>query len=260
MLDLDLATILFQIANFLVLTVLLYKFLFQPVMQTVQKRADEKRRLAMEMTAEREAASKLRTDLEEQLTHLDEEAETMLAEARVRAEREREALLRDAYAEAEHVLVEAQAEAKRAQQQAMADFHQDLLDSILDISRHVIGQNAPAGVHDELVQHLNDRIWELGQREMRRVESIRRSLGERTPTVHATSARPLSHEQQAQLVRTFSALADRTVHLELETDPALAAGIYVRIGDLVVDNSIAAQLNDVRDDVADMLAEQPTDA
>ena len=83
--------------------------------------------------------------------------------------------------------------------------------------------------------------------------SIRRSLGDRNPTVRVATARELSPEQQRNLVRTFSAVADRNVSVDLDLDSSLAAGLRVRIGDLVIDNSIARQVADLHDRLAEAL-------
>jgi F-type H+-transporting ATPase subunit b len=256
MLNLDWATIAFEILNFLVLSVLLYRFLFQPVMRNVRERAAEKERLMGEMKQEQQEATRLRSELESRLAQADEEATAILDKAEKRAEVERTELLREAQAEAERILVEAHVAAAKWQQQAVSEFHEELLDVILDMSGQVIGRSAPPELHDTLVQQLGDRIWELGRGEMRRVEMIRRSLEDRVPTVHVTSARPLSPEQQGLLIQTFTALADRSVNLELETDAGLTAGLRVRLGDVVMDNSIAGQLADLREGVADLLKKQ----
>jgi len=60
MLELDIPTIIFEIANFLILSVLLYHFLFKPVMLKVQIRADEKARLLQEIDESNLEASRLR--------------------------------------------------------------------------------------------------------------------------------------------------------------------------------------------------------
>jgi len=256
MLNLDIATIVFQIINFLVLTALLYYFLFRPVMRGMKERAVEKEQLGRQIAEDQQEATKLRAELEARLAHANEEAAAIVATAREQAETERTALLEEAQAEIERILVEAHADAHRLRQQAVDDFHDELLDTILEISGWVIGRAAPPEVHDALVQQLSDRIWELGRSEMERVEAFRRSLGDRAPTVYVTSARPLSPEQQGLLARTFTALADRHVDLELKTDPALAAGIRVRLGDTLVDNSIGGQLVDLRESVATTLKER----
>jgi F-type H+-transporting ATPase subunit b len=259
MLNLDLATIAFQIINFLALTALLYYFLFRPVMSRVKTRTAEKERSAREMAQEREEAAKLRAELEERLAKADEEAAAIITEAQEQAEAERTALLEEVHTEAERILVEAHVDAQRLRQQAAEDFHDDVLDAVLEISGQVIGRTTPPEVHDALVRQLNDRIWELGRHEMERVETIRRSLGDRAPTAYVTSAQPLSAEQQGQLVRTFTALADRHVNLELRIESNLAAGLRVRLGDMVVDNSIAGQLNGLREAVSKALRERVAD-
>ena len=256
MLNLDIWTIAFQIINFLALVAALYYLLFRPVMRSVKERAAEKEQLAHELAQERQEAARLHAELETRLAHTDEEVAAIIATAREQAEAEQRVLLQETQAEVERFLVEAHADAHRLRQQAVDESHDNLLDAILEISGWAIGRTAPPEAHDALVQQLSDRIWELGRSEMERVETFRRSLGDRTPTAYVTTARPLSPEQQGLLARTFTALADRHVNLELKTDPALAAGIKVRLGDTLVDHSIGGQLAELRETVSLALKER----
>jgi F-type H+-transporting ATPase subunit b len=258
MLNLDVATIAFQIINFLALAALLYYFLFRPVMRGMKARAAERERLAYELAQDRENAAKLRAGLEARLAHAEEEAAVIIAQAQGQAKAERTELLQETQTEVERILVEAHTDAHRLRQQAVDDFHIELLDTILEMSGWVIGRTAPPELHDVLIQQLNDRIWELGRSEMERVETFRRSLSDRVPTAYVTTARPLTPEQQGVLARTFTALADRHVNLELKTDPALAAGIQVRLGDTLVDRSIGGQLAELRETVSQALKERMT--
>jgi F-type H+-transporting ATPase subunit delta len=109
-----------------------------------------------------------------------------------------------------------------------------------------------------LVQQLSDRIWEMGRSEMQQVETLRRALGDREPTVYVTTARALSPQQQGLLARTFSALADRNVNLDIKVDAALAGGVRVRLGDMVVDNTIADRLAALRESITQALEERMT--
>ncbi|MDY7040165.1 MAG: F0F1 ATP synthase subunit delta, partial [Chloroflexota bacterium] len=239
MLELDWLTIIFQIINFLVLAVALYFILFRPVMRSVEKRAAEKEQLLRELEQDRQKATDLRLELEERLAKADEEAASIARAARKQAQAERAALLQEAQAEVERMLAEAQADVLRQRRLAVDTFHDELLDTVLEIGGQVIGRTAPPELHDTLVQQLSDRIWELGRSEMERVEAFRRSMGDRTPTAYVTTAHPLSPEQQGLLARTFTALADRHVNLELKTVPELIVGLQVRLGDTIVGNSIA---------------------
>ena len=93
---------------------------------------------------------------------------------------------------------------------------------------------------------------------MQRVELLRQSLGDRTPTARVRSARALRPEQQGLVVRTLSALADRNVSLDVQVEPSLGLGLEVRLGDLVVDNTIAGQLEELRESVIAALEERVT--
>jgi F-type H+-transporting ATPase subunit b len=234
MLSLDWATIAFQVINFLVLAAVLYRFVFSPVMGRVRERRAEKDRLMKEIREDRAEAERARQALSEQmLEEIEVEIEQMLADARE--------------------------DVRQMRQQAVDEFHDELINAILDVSARVIGQAAPDEVHDRLLKQLTDRIWEMGRQEMERVRAFRRSLGERTPTAYVATAKPLSSQQQGELARTFSALADRSVDIHLETDPSLAAGMRVRLADIVVDNSIAGRLGELQQEASQALKEQLSD-
>lgn len=257
-LDPNLTTVVFQIINFVVLAALLYLLFFKPMMRKVQARLDEKERLMAHLVEDQAEAARLRAEEERRTSNLDEEAARIISEAHGRAETERVAVLRQAQEEVEHLLVEAHMDAHRIRQQALDEFHDQLLESILAISAEAIERTAPDELQEALVRQLNERIREMGRHEIERVEAFRRALGGRTPTVTITSARPLSPELQGLLVRTFSALADRTPRMELHVDPALALGLRVRIGDMLVDNSIAGRLTEVRESISQSLKERLT--
>jgi F-type H+-transporting ATPase subunit b len=256
MLELDLITILSQMVNFAILAVALYYLLFRPAMKGIKARAEEREFEVRQLEEDREEVAVLRAELESRLSSAEEEAEDIVSRARNQADVERAALVQEAQAEVERLLTEAQMDAYRLKRQAVEEFHDELLEAVLDVSGLVIGRIAPEELHQSMVQQLCDSVWELGQSDMRRVETLRRSMGERTPTVVARTAQALSPEQQGLVVRTFSALADRSVNIDLKVEPALGLGMQVRLGDLVVDNTTAGRLDELRDSVVDALEER----
>lgn len=255
LLEIDLVTILAEIINFLVLAVALYFLLFKPMMKRINKRAVEKEKSLQEaQEKEVEAEEKLNT-IEERLSNLDSEIESRLESAFQKAQIERESLLKATQDEAEKILSEAENEAAKRQKQEMEELHERLVDTILDISSQILTKTSPDSVHEKLVEELNAEIWDMGKNDMRQVRTIRDSLAERTPTVHVIAAKELSPEQQRSLVRTFSALADSNVNMEIEVDPKLISGLRVRIGDLVVENTLAMELDELKDEVVKSLEE-----
>lgn len=256
MLEIDISTILWQAFNFLVFAALLYRFLFRPMSARIKACAAEKEQLQQELLADREAAAALRMEFEMRMASTEEEADAIIETAKNRAELDRAALMQEVQAEVEHILTEAQVDAYRLRRQAVDEFHEDLLRAVLDVSALTVGRVSPEQLQDALLKQLNDSVWELGRADMERVELLRRSLGARTPVVIARTAKPLTAEQQGQLVRTFTALADRNITLDLKVDPELGLGMSVRIGDFVLDNTIAGKLGAMHEEVLDTLKER----
>ncbi len=256
LLKLDPFTILWQVFNFLVFAWLLYRFLFRPMSQRIKACAVEKEQLMQELLVDREAAAALRVEFETRMERTEEEAAALITQAKEQVELDRMTLMQDVQTEVEHILTEAQVDAYRLRRQSVDEFHDELLRAVLDVSALVVGRVSPAQLQEALLKQLFDSVWELGRTDMQRVELLRRSLGARTPVVIARAAIPLSAEQQGQLVRTFTALADRNITLDLKADPALGLGMRVRIGDLVLDNTIAGKLDGLHTDVMGILKER----
>ncbi|MBN1921719.1 MAG: F0F1 ATP synthase subunit delta [Anaerolineae bacterium] len=255
----DLQTLVFEIFNFLALAWLLNRFVFKPTMNKVRQRAAEKAEMLQQIEEDRQTAKALQEELVQRLAGIENEVRLAMTKAREDSEAERTVMLRDTQAEVERLLVEAHTDAYRVRKQAMDEFHDELLHTLLHISGSVVAQLATDEMQTDLVKQLTDRVWEMGRTEMRRVENFRQSLGARTPTAHVTTARPLTPDLQGLLARTFSALADRNVNLDIRVDPALAVGIQVRLGDSILDNSVAGQLESLREGVSQTLREHVAD-
>lgn len=60
------------------------------------------------------------------------------------------------------------------------------------------------------------------------------------------TAKPLSEAQQQQLASALAQRVGRTVELKVVQDPALVGGIAVRLGDTVIDGSLAKRLDDIK--------------
>jgi F-type H+-transporting ATPase subunit b len=255
MLDFDLVTILAEVINFLILAVALYFLLFKPTVKRIKARNEEREALLQEAERQEAEAEEKLAEINARLAAFDAEIDERLQEAYQQAQTDSESLLEATHEEARRILEEAEQEAGKRQQQEINQLQEELVDSILDISGQVLSKTAPDLVHDTFIEDLTKEIWELGKSDMRQVRAIRDSLAERTPTVFVIAARELTPDQQRNLIRTFSALADRNINMEIEIDPSLIAGTRVRMGDLVVENTLAMELSDLKSDVAVSLQE-----
>jgi F-type H+-transporting ATPase subunit b len=260
MLSLDLATVLFQVVNFLILAFVLNRLLFQPVLRRAAQRKADQERMMRELAEEKQKAEALQAEYERWKAQVEDEVQQAAKEARARADQEIQDLMAEAEQEAAKIMVEAEADARRMTEQALDEFHDEMVDTVLAVSGILISRAAPTQMHDALVSGLAERVRDMGRAEMRRVEAIRRSLSEREPVAFITSAKDLTVEQQGQLAQILTSLADRRVSFELTTDPALIAGVRVRLGDTMIDNSIQGRMKDLKDQVLAHLKERATNA
>ncbi len=259
MLDIDVVTILAEIVNFLVLAVALYYLLFKPIVKRMEETAKRRAELlASSEEREKLAAEKLEL-IENRLEHIDNEIENHIRIAQQQLQSESESLLDATQLEAEKILLDAEKEVNKFQKQEASIFHENLVQSVLQISSEVLHKTTPPIVHDNLVEELVKEIWDLGKTDMRHVKTVRDSLAERVPTVNIVTAKELTQDQQRSLMRTFGALADRDIEMEIEIAPELISGLSVRIGDLIIENSIAMELNQLNSEVSDALEESLSD-
>jgi len=249
MLDLDISTILWEIVNFLVLTVILYYLVFKPMTKRAEERANEKASTRAALQADRaEAAVKL-AELDERLLNLDEEIERITDAAYENSQIQQQDLLAATREEANQIMMNAVSEARKEQEVDIKRSQSGLVDTVINISNDTLREVTPANVHEQLLEELSSTIWNMGRTDMRMVQNIRESLEDRIPTVDVTVPRELTNEQHMKLLNTFNALADNEVELEVRVEPELIGGIRARIGDIVFDNSIGAHLNTLRDEI-----------
>ena len=247
MLNIHIPTIIFQIINFAILAVVLYFLLFRTVTKKIKERAAQKEQLLNELEQNKLESEKLLTEYQNRLAGVSQEVDAIIEKAQKQLESNRKDFFAELENEAKRKITEAEDEEHHQQEVATQKYFDQILNQVLETSRYLVEKSAPPQLHQLLIQQLADETWRLGREDLQRVASIRSSLKERTPIVHVDTAQPLNTEQQGLLIRTFSALADRNIKLEINLNSSLGAGCRVRIGDLVVDNSIDSQIQKLKE-------------
>lgn len=253
MLDLDLSTIIWEILNFLVLTVILYFLVFKPMSRRAEERAIEKAALRAELQRDQLDARQRLEELDQRLLNLDEEIEKITDQAYINSQIQQKDLLNATREEAEFIMLEAVNEARKEQEVDIKRLQNNLVETVIKISNETLREVTPAQVHEQLIEEMTRNIWNMGRTDMRMVQNIRDSLEERIPTVEVEVPRDLTTEQQMKLINTFNALTDKEVELEVRVRPELVSGIRARVGDIVLDNTINAHLDSLRDEIGQKL-------
>jgi F-type H+-transporting ATPase subunit delta len=109
-----------------------------------------------------------------------------------------------------------------------------LLDAVLaDRTRPVTRLLLEQAVRAPRRRHLDRIVEELVER-----AAIRRERS----VAHVSAGGPLSEEQEERLLAALGRIYQRPISLKVELDPALLGGLVIRVGDEVIDGSVAGRL------------------
>lgn len=250
MLDLDWSTILWEILNFLLISVILYFLVFRPMAKRAEIRAIEKAQLKAELELDRAEAGVKLEEIDDRLINLEEEIQTISDEAYASSQLLQSNLLEATREEASAILMDAVNESRKEQLVDIKRNQVALVSAVLAISKQTLKSVIPPEVHARLLEELTSNIWNLGKTDMHTVQNIRESLEDRTPTVEVSVPLELTNEQRMKLLNTFNALADKEVDMDIKLVPEMIAGIKARIGDIVLDNSLGDQIDTLKDQVS----------
>ena len=115
-----------------------------------------------------------------------------------------------------------------------------VLDEILD------RLHAPVAVHNLLCALLRrGRITLI--REVAQVFSILSDSAMNRANVTVTTAKELSPEQEQRLSAAIAAYNGKDVRCDFEVEPRILGGVIVRYGDTLIDGSVRARINRLRD-------------
>lgn len=246
MLQLDWATLLFQIINFVVLVALLGFFLFRPLRRKLSERGQVVAETLQHARDQEAQAQRLREEWEERMRIVEQESEEILRDAHVQADERAAAMYEEARVRIDRLTDEMRADLVRHRDEVVAQHYDEILDAIIDLSGSAVSAVTTRRTHDDLVMNFAASIYQMPQEE---VAEFRRVMAERVPHAFVATPVPLTQDQTTTLADTLSSLIDRRVELHVRIEPDLVAGVQVRLADRLIDNTVRQHLNRIRSHV-----------
>lgn len=242
-LGLNLGYLLVQVFNFAIIFVVLRAWVYKPVLGILDKR----RKTIAQGLEDARVAAEARENAEEEARKIVNEAQTTAAQ-RVREASERaEAAGRD-------IMAEVQAEASRARENALTEAQQerervlgDLRGQVATLAmaaaRRLIGDSLDVQRQHALIQEFFSGI-EGGQIQMLEGANISGASAD------VTSALPLTDEEKDKVRQSVLSRLGSQSTVSFRVDPAILGGLVIRVGDKVLDSSVAGQLDSMRQNLS----------
>ena len=219
--------LLAQIVNFVVLALLLRALLYGPI----TKMLDERRAKIEKGLEDARAAETARANAEaERQSVLDAaraEAQKLRAEANQQAEQAAAKIRADAQAEAEKIKADALSGLSAERDKMLSELRGQIAALAIAASNKLIGESLDRQRQEALIADFFAKV----------PAEVRSGLAGVTGEAEVVSAVPLTPDEQARVKRELA-----LTQANFRVDPKLLGGLRVRVGDKVVDGSVAGQL------------------
>jgi F-type H+-transporting ATPase subunit b len=228
-LGINLGYLLTQILGISALILLLTAFLYKPILRVLDER---KARIAKGLEDARQAAIARENADAEAKRILDEarvEASNIRREAVVAAEQAGKDVEHKAREDAKAIIANAQTEALEERNRILSDLRSQVAAISIAAANRLVGESL-----DEKRQH--ELINDFFSKVPTEVSTLK---GE---TAEITSALPLTDAEKAQAKKMLGAK-----DVEFKVDPSILGGLVIRVGDRIVDDSVANRMSSLQE-------------
>ncbi len=232
-------TLLFQTINFVILLVILKRVLYKPVRAIMEERRRLTAEAMQKAEAERKEAAVLKDRYQADLEGIEKEKTRLLAELQHDADAERTRLLAKAQEEANGIAAREKALREAEQRTIEAAFREQAVATVSLYATRLLRDLADEGLHAAIFRKflsgLEEAISEIA------------IAGEEKVRVELAVAAALTQAEVEQVAGIIRSKTGKEVVIEITRDPALIAGVRMRLGDQVLDSSLAGQVQALRE-------------
>lgn len=258
--DFDWTTFVFEIINFLVLLAILERFVFRPLRRGITARRAAQAQREQATAQALEEATQQRAAYEQRFREIDRLRQEAMREAAEQAAAERARVLAQAREDAAAERARAQSTLAAERQAALTRMRELVVARSTDIAGHLLAQIAPGAVEHALWAQMHQAI-EGRAGDIAAAWQARNDDGRGAPAqVEVTCAHAPGEDEVARLGQALAAVVGAAPRLRVREDAALVAGLVLCVGHLVLDMSVAGQLDAIRDRARALLQELPEEA
>jgi F-type H+-transporting ATPase subunit b len=235
----NLGFFLVQLLNFIIVAIVLKVWAYEPIVRMLEER---KKKIAQGLEDARVAAD-ARANAEKEaakiIAEAQAEANKRVAEAAGRAEKAAADVRAAAEDERNRILKAAQEEAAFERNRILGDLRGQVAALAIAAANKVIGEALDEQRQRRLIEEFFGGV-KAGKVVVLEGESLAGT------TAEVTSALPLTAAEQETVKKDIAAKMGGTASVVFKVDPGILGGLVVRVGDKIVDGSVAGKLEGLR--------------
>lgn len=214
----DWFTVVAQIINFLILLFLLHRFLYKPILKTIDKRQDQMEARWQSAQAEKEKAEAEAKAHRQAQRELDDQRDHLLAEAQAGAEAARRNQIQQVRSQIEQKRQEWQRSLAEEQRSTAAELQQQFGQQVITVVRHILSDLASAELEQQVIRTFQQRLHALDA-ETR--QTLAEAFANRSQAVTVQTSLELPQSAQeaiSQTLRETNILNGQTIQFDQSSD------------------------------------------
>jgi F-type H+-transporting ATPase subunit b len=238
-LGINLGYLLVQITNFAILFIILRAWVFKPIIGLLERRRETIAQGEEDARVAAQARENAEEEAEEITKKAQQEASKIVREATERGEEVRLEIKQKAEEEAAEIRANAQEQAKEAKEQALSDLRGQVASLAIAAAQKVIDETLDEKRQHSLIKQFFSGVQE-GKVVLLESESVSGASAE------VTSALPLTDKEQETIREDIVGKLGDSATITFRVDPNILGGLVIRVGDKVLDGSVAGKLSGLK--------------
>ena len=234
-LGINLGYLLVQVFNFLIIFVILVAWMYKPLLNMMQTRRETIARGLEDARIASEARENAEREAEEILAKAQQEAGKIVREATERGEQVRVEIKEAAESEIVKLREDAAADAQQEKEKVLGDLRGQVAALAIAAAQKVIGESLDEKRQRALIDDFFSGI-KTGKVVLLEGKSITGTSAE------VTSALPLTKKEQETVSKDVIGKLGESATISFRVDPNILGGLVIRIGDKILDGSVAGKL------------------
>jgi F-type H+-transporting ATPase subunit b len=232
--------LLSQIVNFSILAFLLYRFAYRPILNMLDQRRERIEKGLEDARLAEEARANAESERQQILDDARAEAQGIVAEANQRGEAQAASIVEEARSEAQVIIEDSRAEARAERDRMLGEMRGQISALAIAAANRLIGASLDEQRQLELV---NEFFSGIKAGTVTATDKVPVLAGEKAVV---TSALPLTEADRATYRAYLQERLGPDVAVEFRTDPSILGGVVLRVGDMVVDDSVSGKMGALR--------------